>query len=282
MLITKTSRDIYQFSPDFFRPDGGVAFADYASARRFASQMSARRTQPVPASDIYAMQLIDEALRVLIRHYAPLAVMNSAVSFVDENVGAESVEGTRKKFVAEFPPDNVYRGELEPEEYIEKLFASLGKNGRAATVEELLFTYLHNANPAVNPLVELVDDEPLEPTAYKNLISALDLFFTQRAKDNPELQGTSESLFEILRAPAEASPTPSKVNCNLFSINGDICWMRNSWHASCAAWTFCAKKSFASMDRAVRPMSRCRPLAAANTRNMNATAPTRNGCRAWS
>ena len=25
----------------------------------------------------------------------------------------------------------------------------------------------HNANPAVNPLLDLVDDEPLEPTAYK-------------------------------------------------------------------------------------------------------------------
>jgi len=220
MLITKTSRDIYQFSPDFFRPDGGVAFADYASARRFASQMSAHRTQPVPASDIYAMQLIDEALRVLVRHYAPPAVMNTAVSFVDESVGAESVGSTQKKFVAEFPPDNVYRGELEPDEYIEKLFASPGKNGRAATVEELLFTYLHNANPAVNPLVELVDDEPLEPTAYKNLISALDLFFTQRAKDNPELQGASESLFEILRAPAEASP---------YSLEGQLQFILDKW-----------------------------------------------------
>jgi len=65
MLITKTSRDTYQFSSDFFRPDGGVSFGDFASARRFASQMSAHRTQPVPASDLYAMQLIDEALRVL-------------------------------------------------------------------------------------------------------------------------------------------------------------------------------------------------------------------------
>ena len=59
MLITKNSRDTYQFSSEFFHPDGGVRFADYASARKFASEMSAHRTQPVPASDIYAMQLID-------------------------------------------------------------------------------------------------------------------------------------------------------------------------------------------------------------------------------
>ncbi|MGB8980746.1 MAG: alpha-amylase family glycosyl hydrolase [Anaerolineales bacterium] len=220
MLITKTSRDTYQFSPDFFRPDGRVNFADYSSARKFASQMSAHRIQPVPASDIYAMQLIDEALRILVRHYAPPAVMNSAVSFVDETVGPESVESTQTKFVSEFPPDKVYRGEIKPEEYLEKLLASPGKNGRVMTVEELLFVYLHNANPAVSPLVELVDDEPLEPTAYKNLITALDSFFTQLAKDNPEMQSVSESLFEILRAPAEASP---------YSLEGQLQYILDKW-----------------------------------------------------
>ena len=161
MLITKSSRDTYQFSSDFFRPDGGVTFTDFASARRFATQMSAHRTQPVPASDIYAMQLIDEALRQLVRHYAPPALMNSAVSFVETRVGPDSVESTRGKFISEFPPDNVYRGELKPEEYLQKLLTSLEKNGRVVTVEELLFVYFHNANPAVNQLLELVDDEPL-------------------------------------------------------------------------------------------------------------------------
>src|SRR6266498_2912991 len=94
MLITKTSRDTYQFSSDFFRPDGGVNFADFASARRFATEMSAHRTQPVPASDLYAMQLIDEALRLLVKHYAPAPVMNRAVSHVNESLGAESVTKT--------------------------------------------------------------------------------------------------------------------------------------------------------------------------------------------
>ena len=78
MLITKTSRDTYQFSSDFFRPDGGVSFADYSAARKFAAEMSVHRTQPVPASDLYAMQLIDEALRLLVKRYAPPEVMRMA------------------------------------------------------------------------------------------------------------------------------------------------------------------------------------------------------------
>jgi len=220
MLITKTSRDTYQFSADFFNPDGRVTFVDFSSARKFAAQMSALRSQPVPASDIYAMQLIDEALRALVNHYAPPTVMNTAVSFVDESVGADSVTSTQQKFVSEFPPDPVYQGAMKAEEYLEKLLASLGRNGRVTTIEELLFVYLHNANPAVNPLVELVDDEPLEPTAYKNLIAALDSFFAQLAKDNPAIQGAAESLFEILRAPAEASPN---------SLEGQLQFILDKW-----------------------------------------------------
>ena len=220
MLITKTSRDTYQFDTDFFRADGRVAFDDFSAARKFAAQMSALRTQPVPASDIYAMQLIDEALRTLMKLHAPPAIMNTAVSFVDESIGTDSVTTTQQKFVSEFPPDDVYRGELKPEEYLEKLLTSLGQNGRVATVQELLFVYLHNANPAVRPLAELVDDKPLQPTAYKNLITALDSFFAQTAKENADRTGTTESLFDILRAPAEASP---------HSLEGQLQFIVENW-----------------------------------------------------
>ena len=129
MHITRTSRDTYQFTADFFRPDGRVTFADFASARRFASQISAHRSQPVPASDLYAMALIDEAQRILVSRYAPPALMDKAVSHVDQSVGPEPVTQTEKKFVSEFPPENVYRGEEKADEYLSKL-----SNGRIQTV----------------------------------------------------------------------------------------------------------------------------------------------------
>jgi glycosidase len=215
MLITKASRDTYQFDTDFFQPDGNVTFPDYASARKFAEQMSGQRAEPVPASDVYAMQLIDEAMRLLVRHYAPSAVMQSAASHVDESLGPDSVNTTQKKLVSEFPPEEVYRGQANVEEYLNKL-----TNGRIKTIEELIYIFTHNANPAVNPLLELVDDEPLEPTAYKNLISTLDQYFAQVVKDNPQAQGGSESLFEILRAPAEVSPN---------SLEGQLQFIIDRW-----------------------------------------------------
>ncbi len=214
ILITKTSRDAYQFSSDFFQPDGGVAFSDYSAARRFAAEMSARRDQPVPASDIYAMQLIDEALRLIVRHYAPSAVMSEAIAHVDETLGADSVVTTQKKFVAEFPPDNIYRGEEKIEAYLERL-----SNGRIKTVEELIYVFTHNSNPAVNPLLDLVDDEPLEPTAYRSLIASLNTYFANAAQDAGG-PGGGESLFDILRAPAEASP---------YSLEGQLQFILDKW-----------------------------------------------------
>jgi len=215
MLITKTSRDTYQFDPEFFQPDGRVTFPDYSAARQFAAQMSAQRSQPVPASDVYAMQLIDEAMRLLVSQYAPSAVMNSAASRAEESLGAESITETQKKFVSEFPPQEVYRGEAQVEEYLDKL-----TNGRIKTIEELIYVFTHNGNPAVSPLLELVDDEPLEQTAYKNLMSTLDNFFAQQAKENPQAPGGTQSLFEILRAPAQASPN---------SLEGQLQFIVDRW-----------------------------------------------------
>ena len=215
MLITKTSRDTYQFSPDFFQPDGGVNFADFAAARRFASQMSTHRTQPVAASELYAMQLIDEAMRMLMQRFAPVALMNTAVSSAAESLGADFVTATQKKFVSEFPPDNVYRGEEKIEEYLARL-----SNGRIKTVEELIYVYTHNANPAVHPLLDLVDDEPLEPTAYKSLIASLNTFFARVASEDAGSQAGAESLFDILRAPSEASP---------YSLEGQLQFILDKW-----------------------------------------------------
>jgi glycosidase len=215
MRITKTSRDTYQFISDFFHPDGRVTFDTFADAREFAAQMTAHRTKPVPASDLYALSLIDEALRVLVRRFAPSAVLNEAVASVNENIGPQQIETTERKFVSEYPPENVYRGEEKVEEHLAKL-----TNGRVKTVEELIYVFTHNANPAISPLLDLVDDEPLEPTAYKNLIAALNSFFARLAEEAPPAGSGGASLFEILRAPSEASPN---------SLEGQLQYILARW-----------------------------------------------------
>jgi len=215
MRITKSSRDFYQFPEEFFRPDGRVAFDAFASARTFAARMTARRTQPVPASDLYALSLIDEAMRLLVQRFAPSAMFKQAVANANERLGAEQVHATAKKFIAEYPPQTVYRGQEKVEEYFSKLV-----DGQVKTAEELIYIFTHNANPAIVPLLDLVDDEPLEPTAYKNLIAELKTFFERAAKETPIAGSGGASLFEILQAPAQVSP---------HSLEGQLQYILAKW-----------------------------------------------------
>jgi glycosidase len=215
MHITRTSRDTYQFTADFFQPDGRVAFDTFAAARAFAAQMSAHRTQPVPASDLYALSLIDEAMRLLVRRFAPSTVLKQAVANVSERIGAERADFTAQKFVWEYPPDPVYRGREKIEDYLSKL-----TDARVQTAEELIYVFMHNINPAVVPLLDLVDDEPLEPTAYKNLMAELKIFFERAAKETPIAGSDGASLFEILQAPARVSP---------HSLEGQLQYILAKW-----------------------------------------------------
>lgn len=46
-----------------------MILTDLASARVFASQMSARHADPVSATDLYALSLLDEAYHILLKHF---------------------------------------------------------------------------------------------------------------------------------------------------------------------------------------------------------------------
>jgi len=165
-----------------------LRFPDLSSARKIAAQMN------VSAGDLYALGLIDEALRILLTRHAPPAQMTSAASFLDGKLGAAPVRDTQLTFVSEFPTQTIYRGKVKPKEYLD--------SSRPTALEELLLVNLHNHNPAAQPMTELFDDQPLEKTAYEKMIGELEEYFRQTSK----VEGRGESLIDILRAPALASP----------------------------------------------------------------------------
>jgi hypothetical protein len=69
MLIARSARDTYRFDHDLFNEEGRVSLSDFAAARRFAAQMAAGRGAPVPAGEVNALVLVDEALRLLLQQY---------------------------------------------------------------------------------------------------------------------------------------------------------------------------------------------------------------------
>jgi glycosidase len=201
--VSRPARDRYALE--------SLRFPDLTSARKIAAQMN------VSAGDLYALGLIDEALRILLTRHAAPAQMKSAASFLDGKLGSAPVHETQLTFVSEFPTKPVYEGKVKAEEYLGLTPSPSPDRGRGEqTLEELLLVNLHNNNPAAKPLTELFDDKPLEKTAYEKMIEGLGEYFGQMSK----AEGRGESLIDILRAPALASP---------YSLEGQLDFLIKRW-----------------------------------------------------
>ena len=224
MLISRASRLKFNFSVDFFRPDGHVIFADLTAARAFAAQMSTPRTDPMPGSDLYAFYLLDEAYHIILKHYFSryTGVMGRAMGVLQSNLGSK-YDLTLSKFIEEFPPMSVFLGQTTAGVYLAtKLpnFGDFGHGVRAAAVEEMLLINNSNNNPALSRYKVLIDESTMSGSAYKELLQLLlDFFARQPGFGNGEF-ALGETLNDILTAPIKASPE---------SLEGQLRFIVQKW-----------------------------------------------------
>jgi glycosidase len=225
MLTTRISRNKYNFSLDFFQPDGHIILADLASARTFSAQMSALRSQPVPATDLHAISLLDEAYHLILKHYSRTysGVMGRAMGLLQSSLGS-SYESTLIKFTEEFPPLAVFSGEKTAGIYLATQvpqFGDLSRGVRAAAIEEILLIYNANQNPALREYRDLFDDAVMSGSSYKELVQKLlDFFRTQPAFGNGRSAEHAETLTDLLTAPIKAHPD---------SIEGQLRFIIEKW-----------------------------------------------------
>ncbi len=224
MRISRKARNSYRFEDNLFAHDGRVQLTEYANARQFAGKISAVRGAPVPASEINAMALMDEVLRIIIRQYEMQnpGVMSRADQSLASKYGTDSVEGVLTAFVSEFPPQPVYHANQSPRSW---LSASTGdRPHRQLTVEELLLLHVTQLNPAIHPYNDLFDDSALRHNdAYAPLIHGLTDFFNGEkgfGSDHGSKGHSAETLVQVLRAPALASP---------YSIEGQLQFLLAKW-----------------------------------------------------
>ena len=223
MLITRDSRLKYGFSADFFRPDGHVIFSDLATARAFATQMSALRPDPLSATDLYALSLLDEAYHILLKHFYGryTGVMGRAMGALQSSLGSK-YDLTLGKFTDEYPPMSVFRGEITAGAYLSKApnASEFGRGVRAAAIEEMLLINNSNNNPALNRYKDLFDESVMRGSAYKEFVQSLLNFYSQQPGLGNGGSGLGESITEILQAPIKASPD---------SLEGQLRFVIEKW-----------------------------------------------------
>jgi glycosidase len=237
--VARDARDRYRFDEALYAITGNVIIANFHAARQFAHRMNQRRDlvnfpeQAVKASQVNAMALIHELTHYMFRSYREQvnpALLQDALTWLNANVGAASVDAALRTFAVEFPSLPVYRRE----ESVESYFAGSteGVPNREIVLEEMLMLWLENANPAFSPFMELFDDLRLEKeTAYPSVMSNLHSFFGGVAQDAEAgtlgggLAGLfgGQNLIDILRAPALASP---------HSLEGQLEFIRGRWGLS--------------------------------------------------
>lgn len=222
MLTSRASRLKYNFSLDFFRPDGHIVLPDLTSARAFAAKLSALRSDPVPASDLYALSLLDEAYHILLKHFFGryTGVMGRAMGMLQSNLGSK-YDLTLTKFTEEFPPLSVFRGEVTAGVYLSTKVANFGDFGRgvrAATIEEMLLVNNANKNPALARYRDLFDESVMNGSSYGEFLRHLLEFFSKQPSMGSS--GSGDTLNELLAAPIQASPD---------SLEGQLQFIVEKW-----------------------------------------------------
>ena len=219
--LSRRARQTYQFDEALFATDGRLIFSDFRAARRFVERIYAVSGRLLPASDIYAMGLMDEILHLVIRHYERQnpGLMTRALEFVRAGLG-DRLEDTIVQFTDEFPPMPVYRGQLSVKEYLSG--SSNGIGHRQVSMEEMLLVSIANQNPAIEPYKEFFDDSVLQGTAYPDSIRLLGDFLARQSDNGNRDVRIGESLYEMLVAPSKASP---------YSLEGQLQYLLDKWAA---------------------------------------------------
>jgi glycosidase len=227
--ISRRARDYYNFDESLFSYNGNVVFANFYAARLFAQRINEKRppAQTVRAGQINALGLIDELQHFVVKTYREQKnprVMQEALDFLTAQIGPEEVEQALLRFVDEFPPVAVYKGQQTAAEYLRG--ATNGLSHHQVQLEEMLMLWLANQNPAFRPYRELFDDTSLaQNTRYGDIMSGLrDFFATQ-----PAFGLDNQNLIDFLRLPALSAPD---------SLTAQLEYMRGRWGLVLGAYLY--------------------------------------------
>lgn len=205
--LRASARERYGFSGGQLAEGGALQVPALRDAQSLAKTISdardARRypESAVRAGELYAAALVQEMLRLIVAHYlaAHPDALTRAYRQLEGDFGPD-LTPTLTRYVAVFQPKIVAQGEVTPDVFV------TGEQGglpnKQVAVESLILLHFANVNPALGRLHDLFDDRELQETRYPELVTGLEAFFA----GEPDA-GEGQKLFDLLRAPIDASPT---------------------------------------------------------------------------
>ncbi|MFH1853006.1 MAG: alpha-amylase family glycosyl hydrolase [Candidatus Neomarinimicrobiota bacterium] len=222
--VSRAARERFQLEDTLFALDGNLILVNLDTSRKLVERLNAEHDlvnnpdQALLAADLNALGLIDEILHYVVARYREQVnsgVLETALDWLETELGRERVDQILETFITLFPPTAVFNTGIPAAEYLRQPIAD--ESTRALALEELLLHWLANDNPAFSPFRELFDDSELEiASGYRELIAALTRFFESRPGFGPR----NEKLIDLLRSPALAAPN---------SLTDQLNFLRENW-----------------------------------------------------
>ena len=143
-----------------------MIFTDFHAVRQFVQLVNQKKdliNYPETAwktGQVNSMGLIDEILHFVFNLYRQQqnpALLSKTTSHLVDHFGQKTLDQIFKLFLQEFPPNIVYSGEMNIEDYLRG--ETNGENNREIVLEEMLMLWMENSNPALIPYEELFNDQ---------------------------------------------------------------------------------------------------------------------------
>ncbi len=218
------ARKKYELDENLFTLTGDLIVADFTQARKLADKINQVKKKEnhqqnlTTPGQVNALGLIHEIFHFLLGYYEENinpGVFTRALKQLKENLTVEETDKVLLNFINDFPPLDVYKGNVKAEDYL--IGTTGNKANREILVEEIILLHLQNNNPAASNLSDLYTDKPLAAkTKYLGFLDETEKFLiTEKTfgKDNLPLM-------QFLRKPIVNSP---------YNLEGQLDFIIKEW-----------------------------------------------------
>ncbi|MBN1551410.1 alpha-amylase [bacterium] len=222
--VSRESREKYKFDRILFASSGSVIFADFHSARIFASKMNEFRDllrypeKAVRASQINALGVLDEIYHSVVAKYRRKVddgAIAKLLAYVNAQLGAKAVDEILLCFTEEFPPPSVFQNDRTGLEYLNAY--SHGVPNREVRIEELIMLHLNQSNTAAENVSELFESKRLKDlNNFHQMFDLINRFF----REQPAMKSDGIDLIEFLKTPSRRYPG---------SLEQQLLFIRDEW-----------------------------------------------------
>jgi glycosidase len=218
------ARKKYSIDENLFTLTGDLIVAHFDEARKLSYEINEvrksenRHQELTSPGQVNALGIIHEIFHFLIGYYTETinpGAFSRGLKHLNQQLGTEATDKVLLNFIEEFPPLDVYKGKIKPEEYL--ISATSNKSNRELLIEEIILLHLQNINPAASKLSDLYDDKSLAgKTKYLNLLDETENFFISEKYVGQE----NLPLIQFLRKPIVSNP---------YDLEGQLDFIFREW-----------------------------------------------------